>query len=419
MLPALAALLVFVALAALYSTSALTTFDEDATAWARSLPGWSHDVARAVGALGGRVVLPVLVGGSFIALLVARRRADAVFLAVAVGGSDLILHLLKLLLDRDRVGEGVTLPAEAAFPAGHATTAVTAYVATALLVRRASAPPRAATLVPVVAAGLLATAVAASQVILLRRTAVEIAAGASLGVAWLLGCILARRLLETSSPRRTLALGAVTASGLTLFLAIASAIDQPRLVRLDRRVAERLAEGIPGWVEWPARAATWAGGGAGMAVVAFAAAVTFLRSTRSRRVALLPPLAYLLAQGLTHAVKVAVDRPRPTLSNLVELPSTAAFPSGHAAAAVAVLGVVAVLYARPGAARAGAAAAGVALALAALMIGASRVLLGVHWTTDVAGGIVLGLACAALTLLTRDLRRRAASADPECSVSQR
>jgi len=94
------------------------------------------------------------------------------------------------------------------------------------------------------------------------------------------------------------------------------------------------------------------------------------------------------------AVKRIYRRKRPEGgARLHEL--TYAFPSGHAAASAAVFGTASyVLW------REGMLSRGVADSVAgtgALLIGASRVYLDVHWTTDVLGGWAVGSLVAAMS----------------------
>jgi len=104
-------------------------------------------------------------------------------------------------------------------------------------------------------------------------------------------------------------------------------------------------------------------------------------------------LAALFALTTSHlavqVLKRAVARPRPCDANgrplaLIDLPDPFSFPSGHAAAASAIGGTIALAHP---------VLAPVLLPLAAL-IAASRVSLRVHHVGDVIGGALLGLAGA-------------------------
>lgn len=99
---------------------------------------------------------------------------------------------------------------------------------------------------------------------------------------------------------------------------------------------------------------------------------------------------------ITTGVKVAVGRARPLLDLPVSDAPGFAFPSGHASGATVGAGVVVLLLwprVRPGL-RPWLLALGIAYAV---LVGVSRVWLGVHWTTDVVGGWLLGLAWLAAT----------------------
>jgi undecaprenyl-diphosphatase len=82
-----------------------------------------------------------------------------------------------------------------------------------------------------------------------------------------------------------------------------------------------------------------------------------------------------------------IGRPRPADRAQLDAVSSFAFPSGHAANAVMVWLGLALLVAPPAWRRA-------AIALAALLaaaVGVSRIMLGVHWPSDVAAGWAFGL----------------------------
>ncbi|MBI2958597.1 MAG: phosphatase PAP2 family protein [Chloroflexi bacterium] len=112
-------------------------------------------------------------------------------------------------------------------------------------------------------------------------------------------------------------------------------------------------------------------------------------------------------------VKIAVDRPRPApdLVAVLQPGSSSSFPSGHATFAVAFCGalfylssvhICSVFWRR--CAQAG-------LVLFIVLVGASRVYLGAHWPSDVAGGYLYGGLILATTAAVSRQRRHRLPAD--------
>jgi undecaprenyl-diphosphatase len=100
---------------------------------------------------------------------------------------------------------------------------------------------------------------------------------------------------------------------------------------------------------------------------------------------------------MANTIKFFVDRTRPSLLPLTGFSGTS-FPSGHATAAAATYAAFALLIGRRRSLDVRAASAGAAVGFAILIAG-SRVLLGVHWFTDVVAGLVLGWAWFAVCSL--------------------
>jgi membrane-associated phospholipid phosphatase len=164
--------------------------------------------------------------------------------------------------------------------------------------------------------------------------------------------------------------------------------------------------GLAGWIQgtdtrawrealdWASHLSEWPG----IVIVSLAAAAAlWLLGHRSEVIWLVAALALT---RLNDAVKLAVDRPRPS-SELVEVREVASglsFPSGHAVATVLLYGFL--FY-----------AAGQALSdrrlrypiqalcvVIAVLTGLQRVEAGVHWPSDVLGGALLGGLILALLI---------------------
>jgi membrane-associated phospholipid phosphatase len=208
---------------------------------------------------------------------------------------------------------------------------------------------------------------------------------------------LRRRLdpAEATGLALTVALALVFLAALGFGLVADMVTSRTGLYRLDAAAAD-----------WGARHATAASTrvllactqlGATVTVVALAAAAGLLEWARRRRLAVLGfMLTVVYGQNLiANGVKLLVDRARPPVPHLAAA-SGFSFPSGHTAAAAAAYPALVLVLGRgrrwPVKAWLGAGTVAVVLAVAA-----SRVLLGVHWLTDVVGGAALGFAWFAVS----------------------
>jgi membrane-associated phospholipid phosphatase len=99
------------------------------------------------------------------------------------------------------------------------------------------------------------------------------------------------------------------------------------------------------------------------------------------------------------ATAAVVGRHRPPVAHLDGSPPTSSFPSGHTAASTTLYGVLAVIIIAHATRSVWAMFAPLAAALIVISIGLSRLYRGMHYPSDVAGGVVLGLLWASVTTL--------------------
>jgi membrane-associated phospholipid phosphatase len=201
-----------------------------------------------------------------------------------------------------------------------------------------------------------------------------------------------------------------------VFVLLARAyVDGGLVVSFDDNVSRWVAENLPGSIESIARVVTWIGGVIGSSAVTVVAVVLLWRASR-RADALFVAAAFVGISVLVPILKAVYERARPDLAT-VPLPHSYSFPSGHAATAVVLYGALGVLLAERASSRLRAAGWLAGAALLALAIGTSRVLLNVHFVSDVAAGFAVGLAWLCCCLIVRDVLRGEQGERGEASAS--
>ncbi|HWZ72658.1 MAG TPA: phosphatase PAP2 family protein [Casimicrobiaceae bacterium] len=203
----------------------------------------------------------------------------------------------------------------------------------------------------------------------------------------------------------------VFSTAVCVFLVIALAIDLSAAVTaLDTSVATWLHVRATPLVSNAMAAVSFLGAPTTLTVVAVAGSLLLVYQRRRAEAATLST-AVLGGNFLNFCLKHLIQRGRPVFDDPIFSLPTYSFPSGHAMASAVFYGLLAI-YASVNAKQRY--AAKVAIAGAVFMVALvsfSRVYLGLHYLSDVIGGIAEGIAWLALSLtVLRYIRRGEAGA---------
>ncbi|HET9172925.1 MAG TPA: phosphatase PAP2 family protein [Actinospica sp.] len=170
------------------------------------------------------------------------------------------------------------------------------------------------------------------------------------------------------------------------------------MLNADKAIADTLhAQALrhPAWVRTMLTVSTIGSPTVMRVVTGVLAIVLWLR--RARRLALWITATMLGGAVIDEVLKVAVDRARPVFPHPVATAPGPSFPSGHTFTATLGAGVVLLIVLPLLPSRGARTSAWILAALVPLLVGYSRVALGVHWTSDVVGGWLLGIGLLAGT----------------------
>ncbi|MFF7178056.1 phosphatase PAP2 family protein [Streptomyces sp. NPDC008121] len=180
-----------------------------------------------------------------------------------------------------------------------------------------------------------------------------------------------------------------------LGLAVTSEGVGDRLPSAEERIVHAMvasrgagADTVSDWLSTLARTETVVG-----LTLVLVAALLLLSGGRRWREALFLGAAVAGQSAVFLVVTACVERPRPDVPHLDMAPPTSSFPSGHVGASVALYGGLFVLALTRG--RGPWRYASVVLLLIPAAVGLSRIHRGMHYPTDVVGGLLNG----GLTLL--------------------
>lgn len=186
---------------------------------------------------------------------------------------------------------------------------------------------------------------------------------------------------------------AIAAAGTWVFAELAGNVKEGATQRFDEAVLRWMSLHRIDWLERSLLEITALGTGLVVMVVVGVAAL-FLHYTNHKYSSFL--LLFSTAGGivLNNILKLTFDRERPDVFEWSTHAASSSFPSGHAMSAAVVYATIAFLLARLQPRRwTRIATIGAALLLIAL-VSMSRLYLGVHYPSDVLGGVVIGLAWA-------------------------
>lgn len=194
---------------------------------------------------------------------------------------------------------------------------------------------------------------------------------------------------QLPAPTRMLGWLALACAVVVAVLGLLVAVHWGPLLELDQTIVGSAHTAVLAqpWLLATAREATAIGSPVAVDVITVAAAVVLLIGRRWRATVLLV-VARVGELACETGIKEVLARPRPHFAAAVAVASGYSFPSGHAAGTAAVYGAL-VLLALPVVTRRWRPlllAAGVLITAA---VAASRVLLGVHYPSDVTAGAAL------------------------------
>ncbi len=192
--------------------------------------------------------------------------------------------------------------------------------------------------------------------------------------------------------RLTLLAVAIVLLAVPFGLLLDQVVRRGPVTRLDTAAADNLHEWVrrsPATVD-VLQVVSFTGSPPWLATLVAATAAYTLRRRRWR-LALFVVVTTLAGGAINTAVKAAVDRERPSLEAPVATAGGRSFPSGHAMSSTVAYGALLLVF-LPAIGRRYRPVVFAGVVALVLAIGFSRLALGVHYITDVVGGVVLGLA---------------------------
>ncbi len=211
---------------------------------------------------------------------------------------------------------------------------------------------------------------------------------------------MAFRADQPPSRRWLVAAAVVVVASLGAFALIAEdVLDGGGLISHDEAVLSWFVANRSEWLITAARWVSTVGGFAGLCIAAVAAGAVLWSRHEPRSLAVAPLLALLVGGLASFTAKIVFGRERPPITVHETTVGLASFPSAHTTDAAAFFWALGLVLALTVVRRSAAKVAVVAAAAgAAGVVGLSRLVLAVHWLSDVVAGWALGTAIATATV---------------------
>lgn len=197
------------------------------------------------------------------------------------------------------------------------------------------------------------------------------------------------RNMDAQSSKPIIIAAALLAAVILLGFAVGADWTNAADRQLSHMLALRAGQSSPAFISFM-QGTSWIGGGTPRWIIVILLSALVWHGC-GRRCAIAFAGASLFSNLASNLLKFAFDRARPDIIEHLDHVNSTSYPSGHATSAAAVYLLLA-WFAPP---RWRPFAWGLAAAMV-LLTGFSRIMLGVHWTSDIVGGTMLGTAFALL-----------------------
>ncbi|TLF43965.1 phosphatase PAP2 family protein [Maribacter aurantiacus] len=194
----------------------------------------------------------------------------------------------------------------------------------------------------------------------------------------------------------------IVVGGINLFIELTDTLKTDTLARYDTAVTDYIISFRNPSLTTFFKFVTDIGDVTGYLIVLILFVLLSWRIIKSWKYVLQSVVVLVLATLSNMALKRFVDRARPGIEHLVTV-KTLSYPSGHAMGAMAFFGFLIYLISKLRINRIFKYSLMVLVALLILSIGISRIYLGVHYPSDVAGGFIAGFIWVVFCILIFDV----------------